>query len=78
MRIEAGDIVRRWNKEYLVEQVYSVGRRYRKRHNLFFPHRVRIREMRNGFVTNYVDDFALTDNMTWEIVCKGYAKEGKR
>ena len=62
MKIERGDIIRKWHKDYLVEQVYSVGRRYRKRHGLCYPIRIRLREMKNGFVTDHVDDFAMPES----------------
>lgn len=76
MRIERGDIIKRWNTEYLVEQVYSVGRKYRKKHDLCFPVRIRLREMRNGFITDRVDDFAMPES--WQngnyngCIFKGY------
>lgn len=68
MKIYAGDVIKRWGKEWLVEQVYSVGRKYRKRHDLYYPNRIRIRELKNGFVTDRVDDFALLDGMEWDVL----------
>ena len=76
MRIEQGDIIRKWNKEYLVEHVYSVGRRYRKKHGLCFPVRITLREMEHGFVTDRVSDFAMPES--WKngnydgFIFKGY------